>query len=243
MWSLTNVAADTAYTLSFRTTPASSSAPAESSPASRSPTGTASRGADVEVVDQSDASGDPAAAPPVESDVLYLGYVDRANDLDLYGFQSTPLAQVGVRLSHLAGDGDLVVYGPAAETPANAPSPVTTSSILPGTPPLAAEDLDVSGVGLAPEPDTDGAVPVLDGLTVIGRSAAAPTPSRVGRRHRPRPAAGQFVQQRRLEPAVRPAGARGRPSGNAVMCRVRQDGRRHGNDAGSHRATRAISRL
>ena len=102
----------------------------------------------VEVVDQSDASGDPAAAPPVESDVLYLGYVDRANDLDLYGFQSTPLcAGRCASLSHLAGDGDLVVYGPAAETPANAPSPVTTSSILPGTPPLAAEDLDVSGVG------------------------------------------------------------------------------------------------
>ena len=25
---------------------------------------------------------------------------------DLYGFDATPLAQVGVRLSHLAGDGD-----------------------------------------------------------------------------------------------------------------------------------------
>ena len=49
-----------------------------------------------------------------------------ADDLDLYGFNSTPLAQVGVRLSHLAGDGDLVVYGPATDRPGNSPSPVPT---------------------------------------------------------------------------------------------------------------------
>ena len=58
-----------------------------------------------------------AEAPQVESDVLYLGYIDGEDDVDLYGFDSTPLAQVGVRLSHLAGDGDLVVYGPATDRP------------------------------------------------------------------------------------------------------------------------------
>ena len=33
----------------------------------------------------------------------------------------------------------------------------------------------MSGVGYAPEPDTDAGVPVLDGLTVVGRSAARST--------------------------------------------------------------------
>ncbi len=117
----------------------------------------------------------PVAAPNVESDVLYLGYVDRRDDLDLYGFDATPLAQVGVRLSHLAGDGDLVVYGPATDRPANSPSPVETRTILPSTPPLASDDLDVSGAGFSPEPDVDAAVPVIDGLTVVGRSAARDT--------------------------------------------------------------------
>ncbi len=116
-----------------------------------------------------------SSAPSVESDVLYLGYVDRRDDLDLYGFDATPLAQVGVRLSHLAGDGDLVVYGPATETPANSPSPVETRTIVPSTPPLASDDLDVSGAGFTPEPDVDAAVPVIDGLTVVGRSAARDT--------------------------------------------------------------------
>src|SRR4029078_12376618 len=106
---------------------------------------------------------------------LYLGYVDRPTDLDLYGFHSTPLAQVGVRLSHLAGDGHLVVYGPDSEKTANAPSPAATSTVLPSSPPLPAEDLSITGAGFAPEPDTDGAVPVLDGLTIVGRSAARST--------------------------------------------------------------------
>ena len=47
--------------------------------------------------------------------------------------------------------------------------------MLPSAPPLPAEDLDLSGVGYAPEPDTDSGVPVLDGLTVVGRSAARST--------------------------------------------------------------------
>ena len=107
--------------------------------------------------------------------MLYLGYVDRADDLDLYGFDSTPLAQVGVRLSHLDGDGDLVVYGPAADRPENSPSPVATRTATPATPPLLAEDFDISGAGYSPEPDTDAGVPLIDGLTVVGRSAARNT--------------------------------------------------------------------
>src|SRR4249919_3754513 len=129
----------------------------------------------VGVIDTDDASGNPATASPVDSDVLYLGYVDHADDVDLYGFNSTPSAQVGVRLSHLAGDGDLVVYGPATDRPGNSPSPVATRTATPSAPPLAAEALDVSGVGYSPEPDLDAGVPVIDGLTVVGRSAARNT--------------------------------------------------------------------
>ena len=99
----------------------------------------------------------------------------KANDLDLYGFDATPLAQVGVRLSHLAGDGDLVVYGPATDRPGNSPSPVATRTATPATPPLQADALDVSGAGYSPEPDTDAGVPLIDGLTVVGRSAARNT--------------------------------------------------------------------
>ena len=85
----------------------------------------------MRVVDTGDAPGDADAALPVESDVLYLGYIDDEDDLDLYGFDSTPLAQVGVRLSHLAGDGDLVVYGPATDRPGKSPSPVPTRTARP----------------------------------------------------------------------------------------------------------------
>jgi hypothetical protein len=106
---------------------------------------------------------------------LYHGYVDHADEVYQYRFSSTPSAQVGVRLSHLAGDGDLVVYGPATDTPANSPSPVATRTATPSAPPLTAEPLDVSGAGYTPEPDTDAGVPVIDGLTVVGRSAARNT--------------------------------------------------------------------
>ena len=139
------------------------------------PTGAATTQAGVTVTDPGDAAAAPGDATPIEGDVLYLGYVDQADDLDLYSFDPTPLAQVAVRLSHLAGDGDLVVYGPAQETAADAPSPAGTSTIVPPVPPQGADDLDVPGAAYAPEPDTDGGVPVLAGQTVVGRSAARGT--------------------------------------------------------------------
>ena len=49
-----------------------------------------------------------------------------------------------------AGDGDLVVYGPATDRPGNSPSPVPTRTATPATPPLVAEDLDVSGAEYSP---------------------------------------------------------------------------------------------
>ena len=175
VWNVAQLQADTDYTLSFRTTPGLELGQATAIAKVEIANGAATTAGVVGIVDTTDASGDPTTALPVEGDVLYLGYVDRADDLDLYGFNPTPAAQVGVRLSHLAGDGDLVVYGPSTDRPGNSPSPVATRTATPSAPPLAAEALDVSGVGYSPEPDTDAGVPVIDGRTVVGRSAARNT--------------------------------------------------------------------
>ena len=173
-WTIADLAVDTDYTLSFRTTPGLVLGQARATARITIANGAATTAGIVGVVDTGDAADTAAAAPRVDTGVLYLGYVDRADDVDLYGFEPTPLAQVGVRLSHLAGDGDLVVYGPATDRPENSPSPVASRTAAPGAPPLAAEDLD-GAAGSRPEPDTDAGVPVIDGLTVVGRSAARDT--------------------------------------------------------------------
>ena len=104
--------------------------------------------------------------------MLYLGYIDGEDDLDLYGFDATPLAQVGVRLSHLAGDGDLVVYGPATDRPGNSPSPGADPHRSASRPRRSPPRTSTSpATGYAPEPDADAGVPILDGLTVVGKSA------------------------------------------------------------------------
>ena len=129
------MAADTDYTLSFRTTPGLVLGPAR---ADRHDRDRRRCGDDIEPRPCASTTGMHPATParrlPVESDVLYLGYIDGEDDLDLYGFDSTPLAQVGVRLSHLAGDGDLVAYGPATDRPGNSPSPVPTRTAQATTP-------------------------------------------------------------------------------------------------------------
>src|SRR4029079_2208343 len=56
--------------------------------------------------------------------------------------------------------------------PGAGPGRVPSGTATPAAPPLTADPLDVSGVGYSPEPDTDAGVPVIDGLTVVGRSAA-----------------------------------------------------------------------
>ncbi len=161
--------------MSFRTTPGLELGPARAVAKLEIANGAATTAGVVRVVDTGDAPAEAGEALPVVSDVLYLGYIDDEDDLDLYGFESTPLAQVGVRLSHLAGDGDLVVYGPATDRPGNSPSPAPTRTAQTSTPPLPAEDLDVSSDGYAPEPDADAGVPILDGLTVVGKSAGRTT--------------------------------------------------------------------
>ena len=159
VWSLADIQADTDYVLSFRTTPGLELGQATATAKVEIANSAATTGAVVTIVDSSDASGDPVSALPVQGNVLYLGYVEHANDVDLYGFASTPSAQVGVRLSHLAGDGDLVVYGPSTDRPDNSPSPVATRTATPSAPPLQADDLDVSGVGYSPSPTRMPAFP------------------------------------------------------------------------------------
>ena len=122
----TGVAADTDYTLSFRTTPGlelgQARAVAKVEIAERCGDDAGRRSASSTT---SDASGDAGVGACRSRATCCTSATSTArDDLDLYGFDPTPLAQVGVRLSHLAGDGDLVVYGPATDRPGNSPSPV-----------------------------------------------------------------------------------------------------------------------
>ena len=200
--------------------PASNSARRQPSPRSRSPTAPPRRQASSASSTTATRRATPRRRCRSQGNVLYLGYVDHADDVDLYGFNSTPSAQVGVRLSHLAGDGDLVVYGPATDTAGQlALARRRPAPQLPSAPPLAADPLDVSGVGYSPEPDTDAGVPVIDGLH--GRRTVCGTQHRPrgGRRDRSRSAAGQLVQLVRLEPAVRPARPAGRSAEHARRAR------------------------
>ena len=199
MWTLTGVAADTDYTLSFRTTPGLELGRARAVAKVEIANGAATHGRRR----RRRRHGRRLAATrrrrcPSRATCCTSATSTDADDVDLYGFHSTPLAQVGVRLSHLAGDGDLVVYGPATDRPGNSPSPVADAHRARRRRRRShAEDLDVSGVGL------------LARARRRRRRAGARRPHRrraLGgaqhrprgrRRHRARPAAGQLVQHAR----------------------------------------------
>ena len=87
-WTLADVAVDTDYTLSFRTTPGLELGEARAVARVEIDSGAATTAGVVAVVDTGRRSGEVGSALPVEGDVLYLGYVDRADDVDLYGFDS-----------------------------------------------------------------------------------------------------------------------------------------------------------
>ena len=72
----------------------------------------------VTVNEGTDPGSTAATSAAVASDRLYFGYLATGGDVDLYSFSPrTPDTQVGVRLSHLAGDGDLVLFGPPQDSP------------------------------------------------------------------------------------------------------------------------------
>ena len=69
-----------------------------------------------------DPGATPATAQAIAGNTLYFQYIGDDADVDLYDFSPSAGAQVGVRLSHLAGDGDLVLYGPPTDAAGTGPS-------------------------------------------------------------------------------------------------------------------------
>ena len=57
-------------------------------------------------------NGQPATAPPVQPDKLYLGYTSSGSDRDYFQVHADPGEQLTIHLSHLKVDDDLVIYGP-----------------------------------------------------------------------------------------------------------------------------------
>ena len=115
-----------------------------------------------------------ATSAAVASDRLYFGYLATGGDVDLYSFSPrTPDTQVGVRLSHLAGDGDLVLFGPPQDSPTTGPSPVTSRPVGPQVGPIDDEGIDPTNNQVASRPEISADVPVAgpSGTTVVARSA------------------------------------------------------------------------
>ena len=112
------------------------------------------------VSDLSDAGGTRGTAMGATTDSLRLGYIGDRSDVDLYTF-NPPTAQsvVSVRLSHLAGDGDLVLYGPPK--PSGVPDrPVAQAPIADAT-----ADGSNAVEQVAPEPTDD--VPLIGDATPL----------------------------------------------------------------------------
>jgi hypothetical protein len=73
-------------------------------------------GTSLTVGDTFEPNDDPATAPTISNDSLYLSYLTSASDRDYYRFPMPPAGTVVTfHLSHLPADYDLVVYGPKAE--------------------------------------------------------------------------------------------------------------------------------
>jgi len=131
---------------------------------------------EVRVAEGSEPGGTAATAAPVASDRLQFGYLATGGDVDLYSFSPRSVdTRVGVRLSHLAGDGDLVLFGPPQDSPTNGPSPVASRSIAPQVAPIDDEGIDPTGNQVAPRPELSADVPVgaPPGTTVVARSATS----------------------------------------------------------------------
>ena len=124
--------------------------------------------------------GEPSPDVPrsVAGDTLYLGYVDEASDVDMYSFAPPAGRRVGVRLSHFAGDADLVLYGPPSDVGgAGDPNQAPARSV--GSAPAAADDVagDLIGTdGSLPDQATSADVPVDPDATVLATSTSHRAP-------------------------------------------------------------------
>ncbi len=140
-WTVSGLAAGTEYELSF---PAFASLRLGTGAATASATLTGITGTSgtvpITVVEPPDTPGTPGTAPQISGNTLYLSYISAADDVDLYRYSPSPGAQVGVRLSHVVGDADLVLYGPPSDTAADGPSPVPTRADGPDVEPLEDDD-------------------------------------------------------------------------------------------------------
>ncbi|MGZ4675363.1 MAG: Calx-beta domain-containing protein [Acidimicrobiia bacterium] len=130
----------------------------------------------IDVVEPPDPGATAANAGTVTSDRLYFGYLPSGGDVDLYGFTPrTSDSEVGVRLSHLAGDADLVLYGPPSDAANNGPSSAPTRGVAPQVAPIDDEGLDPTSNQVAARPEVSADVPVDPpaGSTVVGKSATS----------------------------------------------------------------------
>ncbi len=130
----------------------------------------------VQVVEPADPGATAATAGTVTSDRLSFGYLPGGGDVDLYSFNPrTSDSEVGVRLSHLAGDADLVLYGPPTDSINVGPSSAATRTVAPQVAPIDDEGLDPTSNQVAARPEVSSDVPVNPptGATVVGRSATS----------------------------------------------------------------------
>ncbi|MFM7617496.1 MAG: Calx-beta domain-containing protein [Actinomycetes bacterium] len=131
---------------------------------------------EVRVVEGTDPGSNAGTAASIASDRLQFGYLADGGDVDLYSFSPRSVdTQVGVRLSHLAGDGDLVLFGPPQDTPTSGISPVASRAIAPQVAPIDDEGIDPTSNQVAPRPELSADVPVgaPAGTTVVARSATS----------------------------------------------------------------------
>ena len=117
----------------------------------------------ITVVEPVEPGSTEGTASPVVGDTLYLSYIPTGTDVDLFEFTPAAGTQVGVRLSHLAGDGDLVLYGPPTDTAGTGPSPLGDRADTPDQLPV---DED-------PGSEIQNDIPLLPGQDVVATSATA----------------------------------------------------------------------
>ncbi len=111
--------------------------------------------APVTVTENFEPNADPATAPIISPDTLYISHISHAGDIDYFRVKAPtiPGARISVYLSHQATDGDLVLYRPGA-TALRPSTPVPDQQI-----PLDDVPPDLAGIA-TPPPQTLQDVPL-----------------------------------------------------------------------------------
>lgn len=108
--------------------------------------------APVQVTENFEPNDDPATAPVAEPDVLYISHISSATDKDFWRIPvpEEPGSRIGVYLSHLGSDNDLVMYSPASAPLRSIP----LRSIPLRSIPVEDDGLNVDDSGSALPPET-----------------------------------------------------------------------------------------